>query len=144
MELVDWDRIKALTLESANQYSITLAVFHSVERKPKLATGTIVQNNAGACLVTAGHVLQYWLALEEYGRLQIGRNRSVVSHVSPDSIRIGRTVDIGCLRLSRSQAEQLALPTLPWDGVALERVQQAYLSHSLDIQEAGNDTDQTV
>jgi hypothetical protein len=127
MELVDWDRVKAVTLKTANKYSITLAAFHSVERKPRLATGTIVQSKAGACLLTAGHVLRHLLELEDHGRLQIGRDQSVLDHVSPASMTIGRAVDIGCLRLSGSQVAQLALPVLPWDDVSREKVQQGVL-----------------
>src|SRR5437667_12824 len=52
MELVDWDRVKAVTLETANKYSITLTVFHRLVRKPKLATGTIVRHNTGECVRT--------------------------------------------------------------------------------------------
>jgi hypothetical protein len=127
MEIADWNRVKAATLETANLYSLTLAVFDSVLREPELATGALVLTKGGPCLLTAGHVINRFLQLGSQGRLQIGREGHVFSRIPVERISIGRRIDIASIRLTLEEAKATELPILTWSDVRPDCVEEGTL-----------------
>jgi len=127
MNIEDWDRVKSTTLEAANRYSVTLSVFDSVGRQPELATGAIVRTKAGACLITARHVIDRFLQLGHHGRLQIGRDRYVLSDIPVGQVSVGRTVDIASIQLTLEQAKETSQAILSWSEVGVDLVEEGTL-----------------
>src|SRR5215203_4391374 len=127
MEIVDWDRVKAATLEAANLYSLTLAVFDAVLREPELATGALVLTKGGPCLLTARHVINRFLQLGSQGRLQIGRDGYVFSSIPVERISLGRRIDIASIRLTIKEAEETGQPMLTWSDIRLDYVEEGTL-----------------
>jgi hypothetical protein len=127
MEIADWNRVKATTLEAANLHSLTLAVFDSVLREPELATGALVFTEGGPCLLTARHVINRFLQLGNQGRLQIGRNGHVFSGIPSERISIGHRIDMASIRLTLKEAEATEQPMLTWSDVRLDCVEEGTL-----------------
>src|SRR5215470_7944396 len=103
---------KRAALNAAHRYSVVLSVFRVETRNPELATGILLDSPRGLLLVTAGHVVQRFLALGAPGRLQIGVHRFTLQSIASESVSFSYKHDIVALKLESSAFNTILKYTL--------------------------------
>ena len=109
---------KRAAINAAHRYSVVLSVFRVETRNPELATGILLDSPRGLLLVTAGHVVQRFLALGAPGRLQIGVHRFTLQSIASESVRFSGKHNVVAINLESSDLDAIRKDALPFNRVA--------------------------
>lgn len=101
------DKFMTQGMDFANSATFPIIVFHTKEREPQTATGTVIDQGGNYFLATAGHVIDGLQAHGEDGRIQIHKSGKVLKNIANRLILRSKVLDIGAISLTKDEVATL-------------------------------------